>query len=224
MVNIKRKEPPEEVLDILHAEKNKANGNYNPKEVFDFLAEEFNSKCYICENKNHTSVNIEHFKPHKEDKELKFNLSNLFLACAHCNNIKLGRYDNILDCTDSEHDVENWIRYYVDMFPRASVQITAKRDDEIVKNTVELLNNVYNGTTHQKVFESRNIVKQLQEELMEFQKNLWDYDKTEDKDNKEYYKRKIKDHLQKSSGFAAFKRWIIRDNSYLYSEFEEYLL
>ena len=32
---------------------------------------------------------------------------NLFLSCGHCNNIKLGKYENILDC--SKIDVDEFI-------------------------------------------------------------------------------------------------------------------
>jgi uncharacterized protein (TIGR02646 family) len=223
MINIERKTPPKEVLDILENEKSKKSGEYNKKEVFNTLAKEFYNKCYICENKSATSINIEHFKPHKGDKELEFSWENLFLACAHCNNIKLGNYDNILDCTNLQHDVENWIKYYVDMFPKAAVQITARKDDEVVKSTVELLDKVYNGTTHQKIFESENIVKQLQTELISFQTDLWEYYKSEDEEDKEIYRRKIKRHLHKSSSFAAFKRWIIKDNQWRYDEFKQFI-
>ena len=36
--------------------------------------------------------------------ELKFGWDNLFLACAHCNNIKSDNYEHILDCTKVDVD------------------------------------------------------------------------------------------------------------------------
>lgn len=161
MVNIQRETPPKEVLYLLEKEKSKASGTYNIKKVFDVLVKEFYNKCYICENKEPSSLNIEHFEPHRGDEDLKFKWENLFLSCAHCNNIKMDKYDNILDCTNLKHEVEKWIKYYADAFPRTQVHITALKDEEIVNNTVELLCNVYNGITHQKEVESDNIVKKL---------------------------------------------------------------
>lgn len=223
MINVERKTPPQEVLDILEKEKNKESGTYNKKEVFNILVEEFYNKCYICENKEPSSLNIEHFKPHRGNEELKFKWNNLFLACAHCNNIKSDKYDNILDCTNPEHDVEKWIKYYADTFPRTKVEITSLKDEEIVNNTVELLNKVYNGTTYQKEVEGENIVKKLKKELIKFQTNLWEYDEAVDKEEKDYYIRKIKKQLHFSSSFTSFKRWIIRDTKVLYDEFKQFI-
>lgn len=223
MINIERKTPPQDVIAILEKEKSKASGNYNKKEIFNVLVEEFHNKCYICENKEPSSLNIEHFKPHRGDKDLKFKWENLFLSCAHCNNIKMDKYDNILDCTNLEHEVGNWIKYYTDAFPRTQVHITALKDEEIVNNTVELLRNVYNGTTHQKEVEGDNIVKKLKKELIEFQSNIWEYDEAVDEEDKAYYKRKIKKQIHLSSGFVAFKRWIIKDTEFLFNDFKEFI-
>lgn len=223
MINMERTSEPEEIIEILNNEKSKKSGDYNKKEVFDLLVKEFNNKCYICENKEPSSLNIEHFKPHKGDKELKFSWDNLYLSCAHCNNIKLGKYENILDCANSEHDVENWIKYYVNPFPRTEVEITSLKEDEIVENTVELLRNVYNGTTHQKEVEGKNIVKKLKDEMMSFQKSLWGYEEAVYEEEKQHYLREIKKHLHKSSNFTSFKRWVIKDIKDLKEEFKQYI-
>ena len=81
-------------------EKAKAsNGSYNTPEVNKALAEMFHGKCYICENKQITSYQIEHLIPHRGNLELKYDWNNLFLACAHCNNTKLDKFDPVIDCT-----------------------------------------------------------------------------------------------------------------------------
>ncbi len=41
-------------------------------------------------------------------------------------------------------------------------------------------------------------------------------------DEKEYFFEKIKSHIDKSSDFTAFKRWIIKDSVKLKKEFEQY--
>lgn len=54
--------------------------------------------------KEATSFQIEHLIPYRGDVELKYDWNNLLWACAHCNNIKLDKYDPIIDCT--KEDVE----------------------------------------------------------------------------------------------------------------------
>lgn len=112
MINFIKGAPPQEVVKKLAEEKSKANGIYNIPEVVNALKEEFHDKCYICEQKNIKNINIEHFKPHKgSNKELMFDWNNLYYACGHCNNLKLSKYDNILDPGNSEEDVEESIHY-----------------------------------------------------------------------------------------------------------------
>jgi len=62
-----------------------------------------------------------------------------------------------------------------------------------------------------KILESSNIRKQLRNELLDFTKAINEYYSAEGED-KEDAKLLITRHLKASSTFAAFKRWIIRDN------------
>lgn len=50
---------------------------------------------YFSDNKEITSYQIEHLFSHHEDKDLKYDWSNLFLACAHCNNINIEISNNL---------------------------------------------------------------------------------------------------------------------------------
>ena len=59
MINFTKQVPSEEVLTKLAEEKNKPNGTYNIPEVVNALKQEFHDKCYICEQKNIKSINIE---------------------------------------------------------------------------------------------------------------------------------------------------------------------
>lgn len=101
MVKIERKttEKSEAARCSLEQAK-KQNSGYNTPEVNVALKEMFHGKCYICENKDATSFQIEHRIPHKGNPDLKYDWNNLFWACAHCNNIKSGKYESILDCTN----------------------------------------------------------------------------------------------------------------------------
>jgi hypothetical protein len=197
--------------ESLAAEKTKANGSYREEDVLLRLQSDFFNKCYLCEDKELTSINVEHFAPHRGNKALKFDWNNLFFACFHCNNIKSDRYENILNCTAAADGVDTKIYYAINSFPKEVVTIAAReQNDERVNNTVRLLSAVYNGTSSMKKLESHNLRKKIVREINEFQKLLLAY--FEPDSNREALKPQIEAHLQATSAFTAFKRWIVRDN------------
>lgn len=204
---------------VLEEEKKKSNGTYNKKEVLDALKIVFNKKCYICENKNVTSYNIEHLRPHKDENiDLKFSWENLFLACAHCNNIKLANYDNILDCTKVDVDELIAFRKKGNFSWNENIEIIALKNSTEIDETVELLQKVYTGTTEMKKLECSNIKKELRNEIAKFIDAINDFNESDGED-KEDAKNLISKHLKSNSPFAAFKRWIVRDNNENLSEF-----
>lgn len=219
MINITKSIPPPACLE---QEKEKASGKYNCGDVLERLQKDFHNKCYICESKAITSINVEHFIPHKGNKNLKFDWENLFFSCGHCNNTKLDNYEDILNCTNPEHDVVNWIKYELEPFPKGKAKITPeKKNDPLVQNTVQLLNAVYNGTTPLKEMESENLRELLREEYLDFQRQLDSYYSTQNDEEKTSYRRIIIEQLEKSSPYTAFKRWIIKENEVLKNDFEK---
>lgn len=222
MVNVDRDLP---APSCLNREKEKASGDYKCGEVLKYLTEIFHNKCYICQYKYPPSINVEHFRPHKGDKDLKFDWNNLFLACSHCNNTKLAKpeFDNILDCTDKKDRVGEWIKYEMRPFPMEKVKITTEHNDQRVTNTAKLLDSIYNGHTPLKILESINMRKSLLRELLDFQNCLLGYFNDEsEEDEKQSYLNKLKRHLKTNSAFCAFKRWIVMDNPYYFNEFSEF--
>lgn len=223
MVNVHRRLP---APPCLSQEKEKADGDYKCGETLEYLIDMFHNKCYICEYKHPTSINVEHFKPHKGNKDLKFDWNNLFLACSHCNNTKLAKpeFDDILDCTDPNDRVEEWIHYEMRPFPMEKVIITAEKNDQRVAGTARLLDSVYNGHTPLKLLESVNLRKSLLSDLLDFQNCLLGYfDDDSEEAEKRSYLQKLKRHLKNQSAFCAFKRWIVRDNPYYFNEFSEFI-
>lgn len=205
--------------EILEKEKSKSNGDYNQPEVLDALKLVFAKKCYICENKNITSYNIEHLRPHRNvDKDLKFGWDNLFLACAHCNNIKSDNYEHILDCTKVNIDELIAFRKNGNFAWNEKIEITALENNIEVEETVDLLHKVYNGTTAMKKLESCNIRIELRKEISKFIDSINEYVEAEGED-KEDAKGLIIRQLKFNSPFVAFKRWIVRDNRDALSEF-----
>lgn len=209
--------------DCLAIEKQKANGDYKCGCVLERLKTDFKNKCYICETKAPTTINVEHFKPHKENKDLKFDWANLFWSCGHCNNIKLAKFDNILNCTDLNDAVENKLNYQFKPFPKEKVAIVCNSQDDKTLQTKELLLEVFNGTTTLKKIESDNIRNALLKEILDFQKWLNEYfEDTNDEQDKQDCLKRIKKHLNKASAFTSFKRQIIKDNPDLFKEFSRY--
>ena len=198
---------------------------YNNQEVLDRLKADFYNKCYICEEKEPKDINIEHFVAHQGNDDLKLDWNNLFLSCTHCNNIKLDNFQNLLNCTSLEDNVDTALYYHCDPFPREKAEFRVMIPSDKADETKELLEKSFNGEhTPQKTLESANLRSLLLKEIRIFQALLFDYEECMDhSEDKEYYLRKIKYHLSNQSAFTAFKRWIIRDNSALKKEFQQYI-
>lgn len=214
MVKIERKDTQEarDAISSLKNEKKKVSGTYNTEEVNAALQEMFAHKCYLCEQKGLSAIQIEHFRPHQGNKKLKYDWNNLFLSCAHCNNIKNDRFFPILDCTKTEVDKIIEFRCSDDMFEYAKVEITTNDEGLETKNTVNLLKEIYYGSTPQKIAEAKILRGQVAEEVEDFKKSITEYVESdgEDKIDAECL---IKLKLKWNSKFAAFKRWIIRDSA-----------
>lgn len=221
MMYFEKSQPAPECLET---EKAKARGDYKCGDVLERLKNDFENKCYICEYKEPESINVEHFVPHREDKDLKFDWNNLFWVCVHCNKTKGGRSDNILDCTKQADNVDTALKYHFNPIPFEKVEIEALIEGERVENTKNLLLNIYNGTTSLGKIESANITKKLLDEIFEFQSLLKEYFiNTNTDEGREYFLIKIREHLDKGSSFTAFKRWIVRKNKDLEHKLGQYI-
>ncbi len=221
MVHLPKTQPGPPCLDV---EKAKTNGTYHCEGVLELIRKDFKNKCYLCEDKAPLSINIEHFRPHRGDKDLKFDWNNLYYACVHCNSTKLDKYDHILDCTHEADGVEQRIKYKINPFPKEKAVITALEDDQAVIETVALLQAIYNGTTELKLIESANLRSKLLKEIRHFGDLLFEYyDDLYSDEEKQIIKEKIVRELRAASCFTAFKRWIIRDHSDYLAEFNQYI-
>jgi len=194
--------------------------NHNTSIIIQRLEEDFKNKCYICEEKKPKDINVEHFVSHQGDENLKYDWNNLFLSCRHCNDIKSTDYDNLLNCTIPENNVDTSIHYKIEPFPKEKVKLKVLVPSTEANSTKELLEKCFNGEhTAQKKLESSNLRSTLLKEIRLFQELLFDYDDNPDI----YYLTKIKYELSNQSAFTAFKRWLVRDNNYLKNEFEQFI-
>jgi len=220
MIYFKKSQPAPSSLAL---EKIKKSGTYRTKEVIEQIDIDFSSKCYICEQKEPTTINVEHFVAHENNIDLKFDWNNLFYACGHCNNVKLAneKFNNILNCTNEIEYVDTAIAYKFNPFPKEKPCFEVLISSQKAENTKELLDKVFNGThTDLKTLEGANLRDLLLKSIKEFQELLIDY-YTYDKD--EIFLIKIKKHLNNTIEFTAFKRYIIRNNETLNKEFQKYI-
>ncbi|MED2919552.1 HNH endonuclease [Bacillus thuringiensis] len=195
----------------LAGERRKRNGDYNKPGIVERVKNDFYEKCYICENKDLLSLNIEHLRPHLNNPLLKLDWENLFYACTHCNNIKNRFHPNIIDCT-KEQNVEMSVKISPTVLNyRVDLVIEAQDQEEATIDTVELLRKIYNGTTIQKKIESSNLRKKIIKEIIELMTLVNEYDEASLPRKKERLKEEILDRLHDRSEFASVKRWYIRN-------------
>lgn len=223
MVKIERKESPEAkaAIDSLKREKNKKSGTYNTEEVNKALGLMFAHKCYLCEQKNLSDMQIEHFVPHRKNRELMFAWENLFLSCDHCNNIKNDKFTPILDCTKVAIDEKIVFRRHKELFKADKFEIVPLDDSNETQNTVSLLKEVYYGSTAQKIEEAKIIRKRVSDELNEFERCMTEYNLADGEDKKDL-ECSIMMKLKWNSPFAAFKRWMVWDAKEEFPELVKY--
>jgi uncharacterized protein (TIGR02646 family) len=220
MIHLPNSQPPP---DCLAQEKQKASGTYRCDGVATRLQADFKNKCYLCEQKAPTSINIEHFMPHGGDRDLMFSWENLFFCCAHCNNVKTAwqtrtSFTDILNCTLADDRVDEVMDYQIGvsapsgMLSKEQVSIYPLEKNARVQRTAELLNEIYQGTTEQKIIESANLREILLAEVREFVDLMSKFLSAPSPGLQQRRKDQIMRHLQSDSAFTAFKRCLIRNN------------
>jgi len=210
----------------LSEEAKKKSGDYKCGDVIERIRNDFFNKCYLCETKAPTTINVEHFRPHRGDKTLKFDWNNLFYACGHCNNTKLAKpqYDDIPDCTDATRRIMDLVEHIFDPIKADSPDFIAHGQAPMVINTVALLEEVYGGKTALKKIEAENIISQLTEEMNSFYHFATGYLKSDDypQQKRDFYDL-IAAKLKPDSAFTAFKIWVIKSNPKLSQIFSPFL-
>ena len=145
------------------------------------------------------------------------------MSCAHCNNIKSDKFEHIIDCT--KENVEELIAFRREGYFGTDEKLIFDMLNSGIKiqNTVKLLQEVYYGSTPQKRMEATILRRTLRKELSEFKEYVREYKEAEDEEKEDLRCLLIQQQLRDSSPFAAFKRWLIRDNKETYSELLVYI-
>lgn len=190
-----------------------AQKKYDGDDVHSALQECFHEKCYLCETKKPLDINIEHFDPHMGDLRKKFSWDNLYLVCSRCNNIKLTKYDNLLDCCSGS--VWDRVKLIPGFSPKAKkFIITPQFHDDKTIETAQLLDEIYNNdNTMNKRLTARSLRAQVVQTTHKLTQHMIAYYSEDSTDEeKENAFNKIKVMIKKTYPYSAFCRWMIKDD------------
>ena len=127
-----------------------------------------------------------------------------------------------MDCTKVEVDELIAFRKIGYFGADERLEFVALCENIEVANTICLLNDAYYGTTPQKEIEAKVIRKRLRDELHSFKDCVREYQEAEGEE-KEDLLYLIKMKMKANAPFAAFKRWLIKDNKDYFAELFELL-
>jgi len=196
--------------DCLKEQKKLKTGKYDCGKVVEILQKDFQNKCYICEDKDITNLNIEHFVPKSLGVDYKFDWKNLFYSCRHCNSIKSDDFNTkseneILNCLDEKANVLGGIKYIVKNRIRKEIYFEAINSDLKTKNTVAILDLVHNNiSTPQRLAQSKSLRIKIIKEIHKFESL---FENSIGLPTDEETVEEITKNLKKKSPFSAFKIW-----------------
>lgn len=172
----------------------------------------------MCEIKDPTSINVEHLDAHQGDEDKKFDWLNLYYACGRCNNIKLTKYNNLLDCASLDHDVFRLIKHLPPHTPFQSKIIIQAMDD--CKKTIEtekLLDEIFNTekTINKKITGKylRNKIFRKYNRFLELVNTYFDDELPQNR--KDDALERLQVLVSKKQEFSAFIRWIVLEDDQL---------
>ena len=203
--------------------------DYRDPVVVKQLKKDFYGKCYICEQKHFPNLNVEHFIPHLDDETLKLDWNNLYYACSRCNSIKNKYYDDMLDCCNQAHLVEEWIKVYYRMPDEDIEVINACSNDhpyhEKAETSKELITKCFNNANsgiqevskedlREKIIEVHNEFLDLRREFFKELDNWQEAEKIKKADD-------IKHRLKSHYAFSAILRGYLEKDTKWRTALEE---
>lgn len=188
----------------LKVESKKKNSSYRCDDVITLLEHDFYGKCYLCEIKPVSDMEVEHRLPHhnRTISERVFDWNNLFLSCRHCNSVKNSTdYDaGIIDCC--VRDPETLLIQRLEE-NKVKVDVTDSNDKESLR-TAKLIEEIFNTTsTGIRSHNAQVRITELQRTMNAFYSVL---EQLKMNPSNRIVKLKFKALLSKSSKFSGFTR------------------
>lgn len=210
MISInKRRKPPVKIdLSDTHVRESVASA----------LGNDQHFKCYICERKCITDYQVEHLRCKSKCPSLKHKWSNLFLSCGYCNVKKSHKYNHCLN--PARQPIERIIDQSIDMAnARAVFTPLVNADTAEVKDTLSLLNAIYNGDGKHRSLREQRFFDYTCQVIANFRAMLRDWLECPSESNR----IKVSSELQMDKECLAFKYHDILTNISLYREFASLL-
>lgn len=186
-------------------------GDYRHRDVISALDIIFHGKCYLCEQKNLSDPEVEHFKPHRGNDYLRNDWNNLFLACGRCNSIKGHHHIDLMDCSDENVSVFDKIIHLAGNATSGLIDVRPSEEhpEQDVLNTVNLLRECFNNeSTGLRGISKEALMEKICVHFMEW--NKWRYKLVNDlslEGDIIEAKAKIKLMCKDAYPFSIFWRW-----------------
>ena len=168
-------------------------------------------KCYICECAVEANYHIEHLNSQANRQDW----NNLFLSCGYCNDKKLALYDNILN--PATNNIEDIIEQRLDTYSKEA-EFRSENNSTEVKQTIKLLENIFNGKEHDPNFRSPHeevFYDRVEMSINDFMRKVIDYRMNSSQTNENI----VREELAIGKELLGFKYWIIRDEPTLNAVF-----
>lgn len=168
-------------------------------------------KCYICECAVEANYHIEHLNSQANRQDW----SNLFLSCGYCNDKKLALYDNLLNPVTN--NIEDIIEQRLDTYSKEA-EFRSENNSTEVKQTIKLLENIFNGKKHDPNFRSPHeevFYDKVEMSINDFMRKVVNYRMNSSQTNEDI----VREELAIGKELLGFKYWIIRDEPALNAVF-----
>ena len=168
-------------------------------------------KCYICECAVEANYHIEHLNSQANRQDW----NNLFLSCGYCNDKKLALYDNILN--PATNNIEDIIEQRLDTYSKEA-EFRSENNSTEVKQTIKLLENIFNGKEHDPNFRSPHeevFYDKVEMSINNFMRKVVNYRMNSSQTNEDI----VREELAIGKELLGFKYWIIRDEPALNAVF-----
>ncbi|UTZ27703.1 hypothetical protein HB761_13670 [Vibrio campbellii] len=198
---------------------------YSSNDVVLKLREIFHKKCYLCETKETSAPEVEHFVPQSLNPKLATDWNNLFYSCRRCNAIKSSSTKELLDCTKDDVFEAIICELPTRKTKPITIEVSSGYESVATTNTVELLKKCYNReeSGYQQITkaELRNKLVRYYRKYLEYSETLLDDESG--RREKIHAEDKLERMLQPDFAFHAFWRRMFLDDVELMKHYSHLL-
>lgn len=187
---------------------------YDGEDVKQHLLQDQHAKCYLCERILSTDFEIEHLRSQQHNTADRQNWSNLFLACRYCNGKKLSNYDDIVDPTQTNVEME--IKQEIDFSAKKAV-FTSLNNSAEIERTIQLLQKIHNGQSFCRKIKEERFFEEILSSVNDFMQLVKVYLDAPSPESASA----VRSSLSITKPALGFKYWIIKGNPSLDATFAQ---